>query len=195
MSLKVFLTINVLLATACGSCAATTSKPEGGSQVETTAPQDSSVGNKLEPIREDLQKKFLEIMAASDIREGFGLFSEGGFSGTGNGQYMFLVRQDGTVLRWTTFGADSPAGRDAFLAVKADLIGRLITEADEADALKDFSASAFDAFSYFYMHCKNSGGKVSCSGKVAIRNLVSTGAGTEAYERLLSRFKTAATSK
>lgn len=191
---SLLLAVTVLLAAACGSCTVATTKPStDGTSPTASAQSNQAPSSETDPgIRDDLRKKFMELMRDDSVSEGFALLSEGGFSGIGNGQTLVLILIGGQQKRWATNGGDLPASlaqfKDVPDAAKATL-GEIKEQAAAHDSLKNISATVFDAFSYMYLHCKRDTGKVECPGNLSMRNMVLGTQGQEPYEQLIALFR------
>lgn len=198
------LAFALLLLTACGSCiiGASRSTTEGTSSdaipVQATPTQTSpsasgsdrsATSEKSPVIREDLVKALEKLVAQPEQAEGFGLFSEGGFSGAGSGQYMYLVDKNGNWLHWYSGGNGPAQSLGAFTKPSDQTAKNFAALAGKFDALSDSKATAFDAFSYTYIHLKKQGAEVTRTKVLNMHNLLSDRPESVPYNELIMTFR------
>lgn len=188
----------LLLLTACGSCIIgasrnttaedATSAPESKKEVSAAAATEAS--DTAPVVHEDLVKALETFVLEKGKAEGYGLFSEGGFSGIGSGQYMILVTEDGKWTVWQSPAGNAPKSSAEFKEVTPQKAKEFAEASPKFAQLASTKATAYDAFSYSYVHIKKSGSQTTRAKVLNIQNLLSDKAESKPYNEVLATFKT-----
>jgi hypothetical protein len=154
----------VALSSACGCVLGS---PGKGAQ-EPTAPSAPKVPEAR--VRGGLQDKMLALLAAKDTLHGeaWGLFSEGGWSDSG--QLAVLVapdRQSGRLLAARPNKTDWTVDR----ALESGELARVLAAVKDADTLDDIDIESMDTLTFEYVHAKREGdGKAVVLKRVYVKN-------------------------
>lgn len=196
----------LLLLTACGGCvlgasrettlepAPTTTNAQSDTPTAKSAATTKDANLKaseesIPDVQGELVKSLEGLVGEKGVKEGFGLFSEGGFSGVGSGQYMILMNENNKLSAWYAPTPNLPKGATQFKDLSARTAKEFSEQVVRFDGLAPFKAVAFDAFSYTYIHFKKTDGKTSRVKTLSIQNLMSDRPEAKPYNDVLSTFK------